>query len=84
MAMLKQAQYRPYKVEEQVISFYSVTKGHLDSVALEDIGRFETELIADLRNNTTVLDEIVEKKALNDELEAKIDKAISEFKANFS
>ena len=84
MAMLKQAQYRPYKVEEQVISFYSVTKGHLDTVALEDIGRFETELIADLRNNTTVLDEIVEKKALDKDLEAKIDKAISEFKANFS
>ena len=84
MAMLKQAQYRPYKVEEQVISFYSVTKGHLDSVALEDIGRFETELIADLRNNSTVLDDIVEKQALDKELEAKIDKAISEFKANFS
>jgi F-type H+-transporting ATPase subunit alpha len=84
MAMLKQAQYRPYKVEEQVISFYSVTKGHLDTVALEDIGRFETELIADLRNNTAILDEIVEKEALDKDLEAKIDKAISEFKANFS
>jgi len=84
MAMLKQAQYRPYKVEEQVISFYAVTKGHLDSVALEDIGRFEGELIADLKNNSTVLAEIAEKKALDDELEGKIDKAISEFKANFS
>ncbi len=84
MAMLKQAQYRPYKVEEQVISFYSVTKGHLDSVALEDIGRFESDLIADLRNNSTVLDEIAEKKALDKDLEAKIDKAVSEFKANFS
>jgi F-type H+/Na+-transporting ATPase subunit alpha len=84
MAMLKQAQYRPYKVEEQVISFYSVTKGHLDSVALEDIARFESDLIADLRNNSTVLDEILEKKALDKDLEAKIDKAISEFKVNFS
>jgi F-type H+-transporting ATPase subunit alpha len=84
MAMLKQAQYRPYKVEEQVISFYAVTKGHLDSVALEDIGRFESDLIVDLRNNSTVLDEILEKQALDKDLEAKIDKAISEFKANFS
>ncbi|MEI6857182.1 F0F1 ATP synthase subunit alpha [Psychrilyobacter sp.] len=84
MAMLKQDQYRPYKVEEQVISFYSVTKGHLDSVALEDIGRFERDLIADLRNNSTVLDEILEKQALDKDLEAKMDKAISEFKANFS
>lgn len=84
MAMLKQAQYRPYKVEEQVISFYSVTKGHFDSVALEDIGRFESDLIADLRNNSTVLDEIAEKQALDKDLEAKIDKAISEFKVNFS
>ena len=84
MAMLKQAQYRPYKVEEQVISFYAVTKGHLDSVALEDIGRFESDLIVDLRNNSTVLNEISEKQALDKDLEAKIDKAISEFKANFS
>ena len=84
MAMLKQAQYRPYKVEEQVISFYCVTKGHLDSVALENIGRFESDLIADLRNNSTILDEIVEKQALDKDLEAKIDKAVSEFKVNFS
>ena len=84
MAMLKQAQYRPYKVEEQVISFYSVTKGHLDSVALEDISRFESDLIADLRNNSTILDEIAEKQALDKDLEAKIDKAVSEFKVNFS
>jgi len=84
MAMLKQAQYRPYKVEEQVISFYAVTKGHLDSVALEDIGRFESDLIADLRNNSTILKEIAEKQALDKDLEAKIDKAVSEFKANFS
>ncbi|MCK5779483.1 MAG: F0F1 ATP synthase subunit alpha [Psychrilyobacter sp.] len=84
MAMLKQAQYRPFKVEEQVISFYSVTKGHLDSVALENIARFEDELLVDLRNNTSLLDEILEKQALDNELEAKIDKAISEFKENFS
>jgi F-type H+-transporting ATPase subunit alpha len=84
MAMLKQAQYRPYKVEEQVISFYSVTKGHLDSVALEDISRFESDLIADLRNNSTILNEIAEKQALDKDLEAKIDKAVSEFKVNFS
>lgn len=84
MAMLKQAQYRPYKVEEQVISFYAVTKGHFDSVELEEVGRFESELIADLRNNTTILNEISEKKALDDELEAKIEKAVAEFKVNFS
>jgi F-type H+-transporting ATPase subunit alpha len=84
MAMLKQAQYKPYKVEEQVISFYAVTKGYLDSIELENIARFESELIADLRNNTTILNEIAEKKALDKDLEAKIDKAISEFKANFS
>ncbi len=84
MAMLKQAQYKPYKVEEQVISFYAVTKGYLDSIKLEDIDRFEKELIADMRNNTDILAEILDKKALDDELEGKIDKAISDFKVNFS
>ena len=84
MEVLKQGQYSPYPVEEQVISFFAVTKGHFDSVPVENVDRFEKELLDYFRKNTTILGEILEKKALNKELEEKITSIISEFKATFN
>jgi F-type H+-transporting ATPase subunit alpha len=84
MEILKQAQYKPYKVEEQVVSFFMVINGYLDDVAIADVARFEAEILKDLKDNTTVLAEILEKKALSDEIEAKLRKAIEDFKKNFS
>lgn len=84
MEILKQAQYSPYKVEEQVVSFFMVTKGLLDSIAVEDIRRFEKEVLLHLRKDTPILTEILEKKALDKELEGKISEAVNEFKASFS
>ncbi len=84
MEVLKQAQYSPYPVEEQVISFFMVINGLLDSIELGDVRRFEEELLTDLRNNSDILKEILEKKALDKDLEAKIKKAIEDFKKNFS
>ncbi|MBZ4683416.1 MAG: F-type H+/Na+-transporting ATPase subunit alpha [Fusobacteriaceae bacterium] len=84
MEILKQPQYSPYPVEEQVVSFYMVTNGLLDDIAVEDVRRFEKEVLDHLRKNTEILDEILEKKKLDDELEQKITGAVKEFKANFS
>lgn len=84
MEILKQAQYNPYPVEEQVVSFFMLINGLLDSIALADVKRFEGELLADLRNNSDVLKDILEKKALDKDLEAKIKNAVEEFKKNFS
>ena len=84
MAMLKQPQNRPYAVEKQVISFFAVTNGYLDDIAVENVNRFENELIKEIENTTSILDEIKEKKALNKELEDKIREAISAFKKNFN
>jgi F-type H+-transporting ATPase subunit alpha len=84
MEILKQSQYNPYPVEEQVISFFMVINGLLDSIALEDVRRFEGELLTDLRNNSEILKEILEKKALDKDLEAKIRTAVEDFKKNFS
>src|SRR6202040_4084962 len=47
--LLKQPQYRPLPVEEQVISIFLGTEGHLDSVPVEDVGRFEAELLDHVR-----------------------------------
>ncbi len=84
MEVLKQGQYSPYPVEEQVISFFAVTKGHFDSISLENVARFERELLDNFRKNTTILGEILEKKALDKDLEERITESISEFKANFN
>ena len=84
MAVLKQPQNRPYAVERQVISFFAVTNGFLGSIPVDEVSRFENELLKELENTTTILDEIREKKALDKELEAKIREAIEAFKKNFN
>ena len=84
MEVLKQAQYKPYSVEEQVVSFFALINGYLDSVELEKVRKFESELMVELRNTTTILDEIKTKKALDKELEAKLGDAINAFKKNFN
>lgn len=84
MAVLKQPQNRPYAVEKQVVSFFAVTNGYLDDITVEDVNRFENELIKELENTTSILDEIREKKALDKELEAKLAEAVNAFKKNFN
>ncbi|MGL4357630.1 MAG: F0F1 ATP synthase subunit alpha, partial [Cetobacterium sp.] len=84
MEVLKQPQYSPYPVEEQVVSFYTVINGFLDEIAIADVRRFERELITEIRNTTTILDEILEKKSLTKELETKIADAVVAFKKNFN
>ena len=84
MAVLKQPQNKPYAVERQVISFFAVTNGFLDSIPVDEVSRFENELLKEIANTTTILDEIREKKALDKELEAKIAEAINTFKKNFN
>ncbi|NTW41539.1 MAG: F0F1 ATP synthase subunit alpha, partial [Cellulomonadaceae bacterium] len=83
MELLKQPQYTPYPVEDQVVSIWAGTKGKLDKVALPDVRRFETEMLDHLRRNTTVLTTIAETGKLTDETEAALDAAVDEFAAGF-
>ena len=80
--ILKQDLNKPFKVEQQVVSLYALTRGHLDDVAVNDILRFEGELISWLEtNHTDVYDHIRTTKDLpaDDVMAA----AINEFKKNF-
>ena len=81
--ILKQDLNKPFKVEQQVVSLYALTRGHLDDVAVNDILRFEGELISWLdTNHTDVYDHIRTTKDLPaDEVMAA---AINEFKKNFA
>jgi len=83
MELLKQPQYSPYPVEEQTVSIWAGTTGKLDEVPVEDILRFEKELLEHLRRNTKVLDTIRETSNLTDDTKAELEKAVATFKKSF-
>lgn len=81
--LLKQPQYTPYPVEEQVVSIWAGTTGQLDDVATEDIARFEQEFIDHLRRHEIVLPAIRETGKLEDDAVAELERAIAEVKQGF-
>jgi F-type H+/Na+-transporting ATPase subunit alpha len=83
--LLKQPQYQPYPVEEQVVSIFLGTGGHLDSVPAEDVHRFETEFLDHLRGaKDGILSDIRETQKLSEETEKKLVDEINEFKKGFA
>ena len=83
MEVLKQAQYTPYAVEEQVISFYSVTNGFFDDIPVEKVRNFEKSLIESMRNSSDILEKILDKKQLTDDLRQEIDEFIKQYKKEY-
>jgi F-type H+-transporting ATPase subunit alpha len=83
--LLKQPQYSPYPVEHQVVAIWAVTNGHMDDVPLEDVQRFERELI-DLVGSRydDVYKHLREEKTLSDEVTARLEDAVSELRSQFS
>ena len=81
--LLKQPQYSPYPVEEQVVSIWAGTKGKLDSIDVDDVLRFEAELLDHLRRNTSILTTLRETNVLDDATEAELEKAIDAFVLEF-
>lgn len=83
MRLLRQPQYTPYRVEDQVASIWSGTNGYLDDVDLEDIDRFEAGFLDHLRRNTNVLTEIAETGRLEEDTENTLREAVEEFRKGF-
>ena len=81
--LLKQPQYSPYPVEEQVVSIWAGTNGKLDEVAIEDVLRFERELLDYLGRNTEVLTTLRDTNVLDDDTVAKLESAVDDFKKEF-
>lgn len=78
---LKQDQYEPLPVEEQIISIYAVTNGYVDDYPADAVNKYEKELITFFQSNyQDILDEIREKKQLTDDLVERITKALDELK----
>ena len=82
--LLKQPQYSPLPMEEQVISIYAGVNGYLDKVSIENISKFETDLMNLIKSShKDILKSIRDEKALTDSTEEKLKKAIEEFLKTF-
>ena len=83
--VLKQGQYAPLKVEEQIVQIYAGTHGYFDAIPANQVTRFSTELLAHIRSNKPeILSKIVETKQINDETEAALESILKSFSASFS
>jgi len=83
--ILKQDQYSPLPVEKQVLILYVATSGLLDTVPVNEVRRFERELLEFVEaNHASILKTIKEKKALDDSIRAEIKKAVDAFKERFT
>jgi len=82
--ILKQAQYQPQAVEQQVVTIFAATNGFVDGIEVGSLARYETELAAFMKDkHGSVLSEIREKKQITDEIKAKLSAALEEFKGVF-
>lgn len=85
MEVLKQDQYQPMAVENQVIMFYSASAGFVDDIAVDKIRDFEKGLIKFIdTHHRNLIDELKDKKSLTDEIKAMINTAVTEFKKEFA
>ena len=77
--LLKQPQYSPYPVEEQVVSIWAGPNRELDTIPVVDVLKFEAELLEHLRRNTKILDTLRKTNVLDDDTKASLEKEIDKF-----
>lgn len=82
--LLKQNQYVPMTMQDQVILLFAGTQGYLDDVPVEAVKKFEDEFLKFIKGTKDDLrTELAEKKAIDDDLKGKLGQAIEEFKKGF-
>jgi F-type H+-transporting ATPase subunit alpha len=83
--LLKQPQFQPLSWQQQVVALFAGTQGYLDELKIPEIRAFEVGLYKYLDNaQTALIEELTKKKALDDELRAKLHAALKEYAANFA
>ena len=79
--ILKQPQYQPMDVEKQVLVIWAATNGYTDDIAVEDVRRFEGNLLSFVENSHPgLLADIADKKTLTDEIKAGLKQVLEDFK----
>jgi F-type H+/Na+-transporting ATPase subunit alpha len=82
--LLKQPQYDPFPVEDQVVSIWAGSNGYLDDVPIEDVSRFEHDFLENLkRSHEGILTAIRETKALSEDTVTALKDAVEEFRKSF-
>ncbi|SDK57529.1 F-type H+-transporting ATPase subunit alpha [Maridesulfovibrio ferrireducens] len=83
--LLKQSQFKPMNVMQQVISLYAGTRGHMDDVPVTAVRKFEEELLEFIASaKPEIMEGIKTKQALDDDIEGKLKAALEEFKKGFT
>lgn len=83
--MLKQGQYQPLSMAQEVVSLYAVNNGFLDEVPVEDVTRYEHEMLGYLNNHCSIILTRLEKEQkLTDDLKEELDEALDDFGKMFA
>ncbi|MEX0839878.1 MAG: F0F1 ATP synthase subunit alpha, partial [Parvibaculum sp.] len=83
--LLKQGQFSPLKIEEQVVAIYAGVNGYLDKLPVGDVGRYERELLRNIRSNHAgILDAIRSEKQISGDTEEKLKAAVESFTKAFA
>jgi F-type H+-transporting ATPase subunit alpha len=82
--ILKQRQYTPYPVEDQVVIIFAGTNGYLDEIPEAQVKRYEKEFLDIMRlKHKDLLDEIANKQDLTDEITNRLKSILEEFTSNY-
>ena len=84
MELLKQPQFTPYPVEEQVASVWTGTNGYLDDLEVTEVLAFEAALLDYLRRSTSVLETIRTTGQLDEDTEAQLRRQVEEFRTRYA
>jgi F-type H+-transporting ATPase subunit alpha len=83
--LLKQDQYSPLPVEEQVASIFAGVNGYLDGMPVSDVTRYESEMLSEMRaNGADILDKIRAEQAISDEIKDKLNAFLEDFANKFA
>jgi len=84
MALLKQPQYQPYPVWNQIVSMFAGTNGYLDELEVKDVRRYEEEMLFYVTTSQKAfMEKLKEKRALGDDLKKELKTILDEFKRQF-
>ncbi len=82
--LLKQPQYRPMSVSEQVLSLFAGTRGFLDTIPIKSVQKWEREFIQWVKNaKADLIADLDSKKELTDDITSRLTSAIKEFNSGF-
>jgi len=82
--LLKQGQFVPLSMVEQVALLFAATQGFIDDIPVESIKKFEDEFLRHMKERKAdVMKELGDKKAIDDDLKAKLIAAVEDFKRGF-